>query len=153
MNISFYICSNELQTCDWPRNVLCNRASRKRQHVDVAKSRIDVQITSSEEPTGQKTIHRTSQSSSSSSSSSSNNNSKQKNNKKKHGGKNEDLRHPRVIEEETANSFDSFGKKHVSYSTDKILNDESLADITTNRGRGSPKRKVDHIDITLVLYF
>ena len=33
----------------------------------------------------------------------------------------------------------------MSYSTDKILNDESLADITTNRGRGSPKRKVDHI--------
>ena len=134
----FSISSNELQTCDWPRNVLCNRASRKRQHVDVAKSRIDVQISSSEEPTGQKTTLKTSKSSSSS-------NNKQNNNNKKKHKQDEDLRHPRVIEEETAKSFDSFGKKHVSYSTDKILNDESLSDITTDRGRGSPKRKVDHI--------
>ena len=64
---------------------------------------------------------------------------------KKKPNQDEDLRHPRVIEQETAQSFDSFGKKHVSYSTDKILNDESLSDITTDRGRGSPKRKVDHI--------
>ena len=130
-----YHCSNELQTCDWPRNVLCNRASRKRQHVDVAKSRIDVQISSSEEPTGQSTILQTPESSSS---------VKTKNNQKSINRQEEDLRHPRVIEEETANSFDSFGKKHVIYSPDKILNDESLSDIASVRDK-NVKRKVNHL--------
>ena len=134
--VSITIFSNELQTCDWPRNVLCNRASRKRQHVDVAKSRIDVQISSSEEPTGHNIlkIHK--------------NQPKESTNNKKSSNINkqtEDLRHPRVIEEETAQSFDSFGKKHVSYSPDKILNDESLADVKTDREGSSSKRKVDHV--------
>jgi hypothetical protein len=102
--------------------------------VDVAKSRIDVQISSSEESTGQTTVHQTPASSS----------PKHNNNWNRNNNHEEDLRHPRVIEEETAHSFDSFGKKHVSYSPDKILNDESLADITNGHGGGSSKRKVDH---------
>ena len=142
----FVFYSNELQTCDWPRNVLCNRASRKRQHVDVAKSRIDVEVSSSEDAgphniiitsdddllnsapevtivthQTRKTVHRTSSV----------------------RVQEEDLRHPRVIEEETADLFDSFGKKHVPYQTDKILNDADLADKAN--GGGSSKRKVNHI--------
>ena len=79
--------SNELQTCDWPRNVFC----KHHPSTNVANA-----AAAEESSSGNR-------------------------------GDLEDNRNPRKIEQSAA-SYDDFGQKKVTYTSDAILEDQEITD-------------------------